>query len=89
MDLAAQPLEVRTLAVKELPFEFMLNALRLIEGVPESWSVERCGRPLSDLQKPLKQALTKGLIETQPGLFKPTELGFRFLNDLQEMFLAS
>jgi predicted transcriptional regulator len=43
---------------------------------------------LSDLQKPLKQALMKGLIETQPGLFKPTELGFRFLNDLQELFLA-
>lgn len=88
MEGAAQPLEVRTLAVRELPFEFMLNALRLIDGVPESWFVERCGRPLSDLQKPLKQALSKGLIETQPGLFKPTELGFRFLNDLQEMFLA-
>lgn len=89
MEGAAQPLECRTLAVKELPFEFMLNGLRLTEGVPESWFVERCGRPLSDLQKPLKQALEKGLIETQPGQFKPTELGFRFLNDLQEIFLSS
>lgn len=74
--------------MKELPFEFMLNALRLSDGVPESWFVERCGRPLNDLQKPLKMALDKGLIETQPGVFKPTELGFRFLNDLQEMFLT-
>ena len=87
MEGASQPLEVRTLAVKELPFEFMLNALRLTDGAPESWFVERCGRPLSDLQKPLKEALAKGLIETQPGLFKPTQLGFRFLNDVQSLFL--
>lgn len=88
MEGAAQPLEVRTLAVKELPFEFMLNALRLIDGAPESWFVERCGRPLSDLQKPLKEALAKGLIESQPGLLKPTQLGFMFLNDLQGLFLS-
>lgn len=88
METAAQALEVRKLAVKELPFEFMLNALRLIDGVPESWFLERCGRPLSDLQKPLKLAVEKGLLETQPGFFKPTELGFRFLNDLQALFLS-
>ena len=89
MEGTAQPLEVRVLKVKELPFEFMLNGLRLMEGVPEGWFIERCGRPLSDLQKPLKAALEKGLIETQPGSFKPTELGFRFLNDLQELFLPN
>ncbi len=89
MEGAAQPLEVRALQVKELPFEFMLNGLRLVDGVPESWFVERCGRPLSDLQKPLKAALDKKLIQAQPGLFKPTELGFRFLNDLQALFLQS
>ncbi|WP_370264286.1 radical SAM family heme chaperone HemW, partial [Limnobacter sp.] len=89
MEGQAQPLSVSTLAVKDLPFEFMLNALRLSDGVPEQWFVERCGRPLSDLQKPLKQALAKGLLENQPGVFKPTALGFRFLNDLQQMFLAA
>lgn len=88
MEGASQPLEVRTLAVKELPFEFMLNALRLTDGAPESWFVERCGRPLSDLQKPLKEALAKGLIESQPGVFKPSGLGFRFLNDVQSLFLS-
>jgi putative oxygen-independent coproporphyrinogen III oxidase len=87
MEGAAQPLEVRTLAIKDLPFEFMLNALRLIDGAPEGWFVERCGRPVSDLQKPLKQALAKGLIENQPSVFKPSRLGFRFLNDLQGLFL--
>jgi oxygen-independent coproporphyrinogen-3 oxidase len=87
MEGAAQPLEVRVLEVKELPFEFMLNALRLVDGVPENWFAERCGRPLIDLQKPLKIALSKGLIDARPGLFQPTELGFRFLNDLQQLFL--
>ncbi|HEX4856665.1 MAG TPA: radical SAM family heme chaperone HemW [Limnobacter sp.] len=89
MEASAQPLEVRELSAKELPFEFMLNALRLTEGVPESWFTERCGRPLSDLQRALKPAMEKGLLETQPGIFKPTELGFRFLNDLQALFLAA
>lgn len=88
MEGAAQPMEARTLAVKELPFEFMLNALRLTDGAPESWFVERCGRPLNDLQKPIKQALAKNLMEAQPGLFKPTELGFKFHNDLLELFLV-
>ncbi|HEX4878477.1 MAG TPA: radical SAM family heme chaperone HemW [Limnobacter sp.] len=88
MEAAAQPLEARAIAVKELPFEFMLNALRLTDGAPEEWFVERCGRPLSDLQKPLKIALERGLIAAQPGVFKPTPLGLRFLNDLQALFLT-
>jgi putative oxygen-independent coproporphyrinogen III oxidase len=78
---------VRELAVKELPFEFMLNALRLVDGVPESYFLERCGRPISDLQGALKQAVDKGLLEGQPGVFKPTTLGLNFLNDLQMLFL--
>lgn len=84
---AEQSAEVRALKVKDLPFEFMLNTLRLTEGVPESLFLERCGRPLNDLQKSLKVALQKGLIDPTPGLFRPTELGFRFLNDLQQLFL--
>ena len=89
MEGPAQPLESHVLKVNELPFEFMLNALRLSDGVPETWFIERCGRPLSDLQKPLHTALNKGLLCQQPSVFKPTELGFRFLNDLQQCFLAS
>lgn len=79
----------QTLSTQELPFEFMLNALRLMEGAPEQWFVERCGRPLSDLQRGLRHALKKGLMDSQPGILKPTALGFRFLNDVQSLFLAS
>lgn len=85
---AAQPAEVRTLAVKDLPFEFMLNALRLMDGVPEVDFTERCGRPIADMQRALNTAVNKGLLEASPGVLKPTELGFRFLNDVQQLFLA-
>lgn len=71
----------------ELPFEFMLNALRLIDGVPESYFTERCGRPINDLQKSLKLAVEKGLLDPQPGHFKPTPRGLLFLNELIELFL--
>lgn len=89
MERSAQPAEVRVVGVKELPFEFMLNALRLTQGAPEQWFEERCGRPLSDLQKPLKSALERGLIENTPGYFKPSALGVLHLNTLVEMFLES
>ncbi|BET25588.1 anaerobic coproporphyrinogen III oxidase [Limnobacter thiooxidans] len=87
MEGAAQPLEVSTVAVRDLPFEFMLNAMRLLDGVPEAWFEERCGRPLIDLQKGLNLALKKGLLDSRPGTLKPTETGLRFLNDLQMIFL--
>ena len=87
MQYGAQPLDGCVLRVDQLPFEFMLNALRLLDGVPETYFIERCGRPLSDLQKYLKPALEKKLIDAAPSVFKPTALGLRFLNDLQALFL--
>ena len=85
---AAQPAETHGIKASELPFEFMLNALRLMEGVPERHFIERCGRPVSDMQRALNSAVARGLLEDTPGVFKPTALGFRFLNDLQQLFLA-
>jgi len=74
-----------------LPFEFMLNALRLREGFPLALFTERCGLPLSAIAKPLAQAQDKGLLERDgpPGAewVRPTVRGFDFLNDLQELFL--
>ena len=73
----------------ELPFEFMLNALRLTDGVPASLFAERTGLPLSVIARPLAEATRKGLLEDDPMLLRPTPLGRRFLNDLQELFLKS
>ena len=71
----------------ELPFEFMLNALRLREGFELQRFMERTGLPLSSIEPALKQALEKGLIERDASRVWPTERGFDFLSDLQALFL--
>ncbi len=72
----------------ELPFEFMLNALRLREGVPLQSFLERTGLPPSSIAKALAQARAKGLLEADPARIAATPRGFDFLNDLQALFLA-
>jgi coproporphyrinogen III oxidase-like Fe-S oxidoreductase len=67
----------------------MLNALRLTDGVPASLFAERTGLPLSGIARPLAEATRKGLLEDDPMLLRPTPLGRRFLNDVQELFLKS
>jgi len=72
----------------DLPFEFMLNALRLKEGFQLAWFAERTGLPLSAVDAPLDAAERKGLIGRDLARVWPTERGFDFLNDLQSLFLA-
>jgi oxygen-independent coproporphyrinogen-3 oxidase len=74
---------------ERLPFEFMLNTLRLTNGVDSRLFTERCGAPLSVLTRPLQQAYRRGLIEESPDRFQATALGYRFLNDLVELFLPN
>lgn len=71
----------------DLPFEFMLNALRLREGFALQDFRDRTGLPLSAIEKPLQEAQAKGLIERDLVRVKPTERGFDFLSDLQGLFL--
>src|SRR6266513_1036620 len=71
----------------DVGFEFMLNALRLAEGVPTSLFSERTGFPLSLVTREMEIASRKGLLEPEPAVIKPTVLGRRFLNDLQQIFL--
>ena len=71
----------------DLPFEFMLNALRLREGFKLQDFAEKTGLPFSAIQKGLDEAERKGLIERDFVRVKPTERGFDFLNDLQALFL--
>ncbi|NBT76312.1 MAG: oxygen-independent coproporphyrinogen III oxidase-like protein [Betaproteobacteria bacterium] len=74
-------------AAEQLPFEFMLNAMRLVEGVPVSLYAERTGRPTEDLLEGLSRARQRGLIEEVRGRMRPTPRGLDFLNDLQSIFL--
>jgi len=71
----------------DVGFEFMLNALRLAEGVPTSLFSERTGFSLSLVSREIEIACRKGLLEPDPAVIKPTALGRRFLNDLQQIFL--
>jgi oxygen-independent coproporphyrinogen-3 oxidase len=80
--------EERELARADLGFEFMLNTLRLTEGFDTNLFGERTGMPINAIEKALNEAEAKGLIYRDFRVIRPTELGQRFLNDLQEMFLA-
>ena len=71
----------------ELPFEFMLNALRLKDGFELRQFSERTGLPLTAIEKPLQEAQRKGLVERDLQRVWPTAQGLDFLSDLQELFL--
>jgi oxygen-independent coproporphyrinogen-3 oxidase len=75
------------IARAELPFEFMLNALRLKEGFEIARFSERTGLPLSAIERPLAEAERRGLVVRDLKHLRPTPLGFDFLNDLQQLFL--
>jgi oxygen-independent coproporphyrinogen-3 oxidase len=71
----------------ELGFEFMMNALRLIDGVPLNLFQARTGLSLDSLRDAIKKNQEKGLLLVENQTLKPTLLGQRFLNDLLELFL--
>jgi oxygen-independent coproporphyrinogen-3 oxidase len=73
---------------QELPFEFMLNALRLRGGFELADYVDRTGLAMTSIQKGLLAAEKKDLIGRDLHRVWPTEKGFDFLSDLQALFLA-
>jgi oxygen-independent coproporphyrinogen-3 oxidase len=80
--------EEHEIARADMGFEFMLNALRLTEGFAPNLFGERTGMTINAIEPALDAAEAKGLIYRDFKLIRPTEMGQRFLNDLQEMFLA-
>ena len=80
--------ECTPVAEADLPFEFMLNALRLNAGFAARDYENRTGLPMANLQQQLSAAEQRGLMAATPAGWRPTELGMRFLNDLQGSFLA-
>ena len=73
----------------DLPFEYMLNALRLREGFALRDFTERTGLPVSAIERALSEAEARGLVLRSVGQVAPTERGFDFLSDLQALFLPS
>jgi oxygen-independent coproporphyrinogen-3 oxidase len=80
--------EEHEIARKDMGFEFMLNALRLTEGFDPNLFGERTGMSINAIERALNEAEGKGLLYRDYKVIRPTELGQRFLNDLQEMFLG-
>ena len=79
--------ERRTIESAELPFEFMMNALRLNQGFPRRLFAERTGLPFEAAEAGLLKATRQGLIETNGESLRPTTQGRHFLNELLMLFL--
>jgi oxygen-independent coproporphyrinogen-3 oxidase len=79
----------RVIPPAELPFEFMLNALRLVEGFPADLFAARCGLALSLIESRLAAAEEKKLLERSAQRIRPTERGRHFLDDLVGLFLPA
>ncbi|WP_260403184.1 radical SAM family heme chaperone HemW [Pseudomonas nitroreducens] len=77
----------RDLEADDLPFEFMMNALRLTDGVPAATFAERTGLPLAFIEAACNQARKDGLLLDDPQRLAPSERGQLFLNDLLQRFL--
>jgi oxygen-independent coproporphyrinogen-3 oxidase len=78
---------VDEVARRDLPFEYMLNALRLREGFSLVDFSARTGLPLSAIDAALREGQLKGWLAQDGGWVQPTEQGFDFLSDLQSLFL--
>ena len=86
--IAERLVERRIVSAAELPFEYMLNALRLRDGFDLAHFELRTGLHRSAIAQPLKLASEKQLLEeVRSGYWKPTDFGARFLNDLHGLFL--
>ncbi len=79
--------ERQIVRTEELPFEFMMNALRLSDGVPAALFSERTGLSLEVIAGQLEQARRANLLDSAPDRLRPTARGQRFLNELLQVFL--
>ncbi|HSC75079.1 MAG TPA: radical SAM family heme chaperone HemW [Pseudomonadales bacterium] len=79
--------EQHDLSATELPFEFMLNALRLVEGVPRALFAERTGVKFSTIELVWRDLQSRGLVVEDEVRLATTPHGFLFLNDVLTTFM--
>ncbi|MCP8686243.1 radical SAM family heme chaperone HemW [Marinobacterium sedimentorum] len=87
MDVTKRLGAENAIAQDELAFEFMLNALRLVDGVPLQLLQARAGISPDSIRVQLDRAIQQGLLQDDPAHIRPTHQGRLFLNNLLEMFL--
>ena len=86
MEAGAERYSERLLTSQDLVIEFMLNALRLIHGVPAYYFEARTGLSVATILPLLDKARQRGLLQADPAQLQATSLGQRFLNDLLAIF---
>jgi len=86
--LSQEALVEKEVPPSELPFEFMLNALRLVDGFAVALFQERTGLPISLVERQLVEAERKGLLHRDWRTIRPTERGRLFLNELLALFVG-
>ncbi|MCW9027360.1 MAG: radical SAM family heme chaperone HemW [Kangiella sp.] len=77
----------KAIPAHELPFEFMLNALRLLQGVPSSYFQQRTGLALNSIQSMIDESIEDGLLCNKKDRIEPTDKGALFLNELLQVFM--
>ena len=77
----------QNIPLEERPFEFLMNALRLTQGVPSAYFSQRTGISQAQIQTQLTQLQTQGLLSEHPHILSTTPLGLRYLNQVLEHFL--
>ena len=90
--LAQQPasmLNWQAITSADMPFEFMMNALRLKDGVPSYFYAARTGLSLVPLQATLNQLRQRGLLVSDPERLQCTAQGFNYLNDVLSEFVEN
>ena len=87
VDLKNSITEKKVLETKEVPLEFMMNALRLTDGVTENLFFERTGLPIKTIEKELMIAKNRNLLDYHNKRIKPSFRGHRYLNDLLHVFM--
>jgi len=78
--------QIKPIPSEELAMEFMMNGLRLREGLPASYFSERTGLSVSTIEKQVKKLQSQGLLEVDNQQFRATPLGYQFLNSLLQGF---
>jgi putative oxygen-independent coproporphyrinogen III oxidase len=78
----AASLTRKTVAGREIPFEFAMNAFRLVDGFADDLFIERTGLPISTLEVALAPQIQRGFVERRAMGWRATPTGFRFLNDI-------
>ena len=76
----------RAIAADEMALEFMMNGLRLVDGVPVEYFSPRTGLALSGIETQISDLQRKGLIETDDSRYRTTKLGYQFLNTVLQQF---